>query len=125
MRRPRSAVNGFDRDLSVPMLDGDRDRRIAALELEVAQLREALQSRQQIGVATGILAQRFGCSPDRAWSVLVRVSQAMNVKVRDITRVLLDAQAGYVRDEDADILGQLAGHLPMAWPDGREQPCQK
>jgi hypothetical protein len=132
MRRPQSAVNRSDRDLSVPMLDGDRARRIAALEfevgrlrLEVAQLREGLQTRQQIGVATGILAQRFGCSPDRAWSVLVRISQAMNVKVRDITRVLLDAKAGDVRAEDADLLAQLSEHLLMAWPEGREQSAQK
>jgi hypothetical protein len=125
MRRPQSVVNGSERELSVPTLGGDPDRLIAALELEVAQLREALQTRQQIGVATGLLAQRFGCSPDRAWSVLVRISQAMNVKVRDITRVLLDAHCGEVRPDDADLLAQLSEHLPMAWPVGREQPAEK
>ena len=39
---------------------------------EVAQLRDALARRQQIGVATGLLAQEFAISPDRAWSLMVR-----------------------------------------------------
>ena len=34
--------------------------RVAELEAEIAHLKEALARRQQIGVATGLLAQRFG-----------------------------------------------------------------
>jgi hypothetical protein len=36
---------------------------------EIAQLKEALRQRQQIGVATGRLAQRFAITPERAWTV--------------------------------------------------------
>ena len=55
--------------------------RVAELEAEIAQLRDALARRQQIGVATGLLAQRFAISPERAWSLLVRLSQNGHVKV--------------------------------------------
>jgi hypothetical protein len=49
--------------------------RVAQLEAEIAQLMHALARRQQIGVATGCWAQRFAHHPQRAWSVLVRVSK--------------------------------------------------
>ena len=68
--------------------------RVAELEAENAQLRDALARRQQIGVATGLLAQRFGISPDRAWSLMVRLSQNGHVKVRDIAQAVIDAHCG-------------------------------
>ena len=49
--------------------------RVAQLEAEIAQLKDALARRQQIGVATGLLAQRFAHHPERAWSLLVRLAQ--------------------------------------------------
>ena len=42
---------------------------MAQLEAETAHLKEALRQRQQIGVATGLLAQRFAITPQRAWTV--------------------------------------------------------
>jgi hypothetical protein len=39
------------------------------LEAEIAQLNEALRQRQQIGVATDLLAQRFTISSERGWTV--------------------------------------------------------
>ena len=42
---------------------------MAQLEAETAHLTEALRQRQQIGVATGLLAQRFAITPQRAWTV--------------------------------------------------------
>jgi hypothetical protein len=46
----------------------------ALLEAEIALLKDALARREQIGVATGLLAQRFA-DHQRAWSLLVRLSQ--------------------------------------------------
>jgi hypothetical protein len=43
--------------------------RVALLVAEIAQLTEAPRQRQQIGVATGLLAQRFVISPERAWTL--------------------------------------------------------
>jgi AmiR/NasT family two-component response regulator len=48
--------------------------RVAQLDAEIAQLKDALARRQQIGVATGLPVQRFGDHPEWAWSRLVRVS---------------------------------------------------
>jgi hypothetical protein len=86
--------------------------RVEQLEAEIAQLKEALARRQQIGVATGLLAQRFAISPERAWSLLVRLSQNGHVKVRDIAEALINAHCGQVGPADAAILNAMESHLP-------------
>jgi hypothetical protein len=43
--------------------------RVALLVAEIAQLAEAPRQRQQIGVATGLLARRFAISAERAWTL--------------------------------------------------------
>jgi ANTAR domain len=86
--------------------------RVAELEIEVAQLKEALARRQQIGVATGLLAQRFAISPDRAWSLLVRLSQNGHVKVRDIAQALINAHCGIVGPAEVKIISAIELHLP-------------
>jgi ANTAR domain len=86
--------------------------RVAELEAEIAQLRDALARRQQIGVATGLLAQRFGISPDRAWSLIVRLSQNGHVKVREIARAVIDAHCGRINPIDVEILSSIERHLP-------------
>jgi ANTAR domain len=86
--------------------------RVAELEDEVAHLKEALARRQQIGVATGLLAQRFAISPDRAWSLLVRLSQNGHVKVRDIAQALINAHCGLVGPADTKIISAIELHLP-------------
>jgi|SoiMethySBSTD1v2_1073268.scaffolds.fasta_scaffold102457_2 hypothetical protein len=40
--------------------------RVAQLVAKIAQLKEALRQRQQTGVVTGLLAQRFATTPERA-----------------------------------------------------------
>jgi GAF domain-containing protein len=47
-------------------------------------LREALESRDLIGQAKGILMARRGCTPDEAFEAMRQVSQRRNVKVRQI-----------------------------------------
>jgi hypothetical protein len=86
--------------------------RVEQLEAEIAQPKDALARRQQIGVATGLLAQRFAISPERAWSLLVRLSQNGHVKVRDIAQALINAHCGQVGPADAAILNAMESHLP-------------
>jgi hypothetical protein len=98
-------------------LDGHRSlaeahQRVRQLEQEVAQLREAVAARQQIGIATGLLSRRFGCTPQQAWRLLIRVSQDANVKVRKIADVLIDEHCGQVRPEDRLTADLLHEHLP-------------
>jgi hypothetical protein len=45
--------------------------RVAQLEAEIAQLEKALRQRQQTGVATGLLAQRFKISRQPARTLAV------------------------------------------------------
>jgi GAF domain-containing protein len=47
-------------------------------------LREALESRDVIGQAKGILMARRGCTPDAAFEALKRASQHRNTKLREI-----------------------------------------
>ena len=53
------------------------------------QLEVAMLTRQQIGQAVGVLMERFGLSPEAAFSYLRRVSQTGNVKLREVARNLV------------------------------------
>ena len=86
--------------------------RVAQLEAEIAQLKDALARRQQIGVATGLLAQRFAISPERAWALLVRLSQNGHVKVRYIAQAMINAHCGQVGPAEAATLSAIESHLP-------------
>jgi hypothetical protein len=104
-QQPRTEVD--------PLLEAlEASSRVAQLEAEIAQLKEALARRQQIGVATGLLAQRFTMSPDRAWALLVRLSQNGHIKVRDIAQALIKAHCGVVSPEEAKIISIIESHLP-------------
>jgi hypothetical protein len=85
--------------------------RVAKLEEEIAQLREALARRQQYGVVTGALAVRYGISPDRAWRFLVRLSQHSNLKVQVIARILHDRFFGSLAPEDEALAARLDAQL--------------
>jgi hypothetical protein len=85
---------------------------VAELEAEIAQLKDALARRQQIGVAIGLLAQRFTISPDRAWSLMVRLSQNGHVKVREIAQAVIDAHCGRLDPTEVEILSSIEKHLP-------------
>ncbi|PKH43527.1 GAF and ANTAR domain-containing protein [Nocardioides alpinus] len=56
---------------------------------EVEQLEKALGGRTVIGQATGILMERFDLTPDRAFSVLSRMSQQNNVKLREVAEQIV------------------------------------
>ena len=108
----------------VKMVDGlesllARQERIAELEEEVAQLREALVNRQRYGVVTGVLAARYGIPPERAWQFIVRLSQDSNLKVSIIARVIHDRFFSRLAPEDEALAArldvQLRGRLgPLA-----------
>jgi ANTAR domain len=115
---------------SSAILDGlEASARVAELEAEIAQLKEALARRQLIGVATGLLAQRFNISPDRAWSLLVRLSQNGHVKVRDIAQALINAHCGLYGPLENKIINAIESYLPdgvrLLGPEGDgQQPSQ-
>jgi hypothetical protein len=51
---------------------------------EISGLQTAMQNRHTIGVAQGILMQRYGITVERAFEILRRYSRTQNVKLRDI-----------------------------------------
>lgn len=64
-----------------------------AAELQAAQLRQALTTRDVIGQAKGILMERRGISADEAFDTLRRASQALNVKLVQVAQTLVDRRA--------------------------------
>jgi hypothetical protein len=66
---------------------------VTVAELEAAQLREALRSRDVIGQAKGILMQRQGIDADEAFDILRRTSQDLNVKLAEVAAMLVRRRA--------------------------------
>jgi GAF domain-containing protein len=63
---------------------------VAATSEELRHLRVAMASRATIEQAKGMLMERYQLSPDQAFSVLTRASQASNVKLRDIAGTFVE-----------------------------------
>jgi GAF domain-containing protein len=64
-----------------------------AQELRESQLQEALQSRDVIGQAKGVLMERRGLNAAEAFDVLRRTSQDLNVKLREVAETLATRRA--------------------------------
>jgi AmiR/NasT family two-component response regulator len=60
-------------------------------QLANGQLREALESRELIGQAKGILMARERCSADAAFDILREVSQRTNRKLREVAQDVVDS----------------------------------
>ncbi|MET7280551.1 GAF and ANTAR domain-containing protein [Kribbella sp. NPDC005582] len=77
--------------------------RLVAIALGWAQhddnLNQALLTRQRIGQAIGIVMERYHLDSDRAFAFLVRVSQAGNVKLRDVADGIIEDTIGRAEPE--------------------------
>ncbi len=58
-----------------------------------SHLRAAIESRQLIGEAIGILRAQSGVSSEEAFQMLAKASQRMNVKLRDVAKQISEAPA--------------------------------
>lgn len=85
-----SSVDGFDRN--------DREHGLAlaahvavavAAVQEIDQLKGAVDTRTVIGEALGILMERFDLTPEQAFTVLTRVSNTQNIKLRVLASELV------------------------------------
>jgi hypothetical protein len=91
-------IDELDRDLAV-ILAAHASTALAATmastaaELEAAQLRQALTSRDVIGQAKGILMERRGITAEEAFDALRRASQTLNVKLTQVAQTLVDRRA--------------------------------
>ena len=57
-----------------------------------AQLQEALESRVVIEQAKGVLGERFGLEPDRAFEVLRRGARSHRVPLRDLAQRVVSSR---------------------------------
>ncbi|MFI0240618.1 ANTAR domain-containing protein [Streptomyces sp. NPDC016845] len=60
------------------------EARVAALEREVAQLREAVASHADVDRALGVIVATAHVPPGRAWEMLRDISQHTNIKLRHV-----------------------------------------
>jgi AmiR/NasT family two-component response regulator len=51
-----------------------------------------MDARKVIGIAMGILMERYSIEADRAFDVLQRHSQANNIKLREVAQMIADRQ---------------------------------
>lgn len=86
MQQPAPSI--IDRHPSCVCSDLDR------LERKVENLQRALETRQLIGIAQGIIIARGNCGPEKAFEVLSRASQRQNRKVVDLARQIVAQNAG-------------------------------
>lgn len=49
-----------------------------------------MRTRQHIGIAVGIVMQRYGLDQDRAFQYLARVSQSSNIKLREVAEEVIN-----------------------------------
>ncbi|MBK1787754.1 ANTAR domain-containing protein [Prauserella cavernicola] len=95
--RQSHALDKVDRDLSI-VLASHATVALAATtamtsaEFEHAQLRAALESRDVIGQAKGILMQRRGLSAEGAFDLLRRTSQDLNIKLAKVAELFVNSR---------------------------------
>jgi GAF domain-containing protein len=66
---------------------------LTTAELRQLQLQEAIDTRDVIGQAKGILMQRRGCTADEAFDLLRRTSQDLNIKLAHLADILATRHA--------------------------------
>ncbi|WP_151773954.1 ANTAR domain-containing protein [Streptomyces abyssomicinicus] len=99
---------------NVPGAETDR---VFALEVEVAQLKEAVTSHAVVDQAIGSVVALGRVTPDQGWTVLREVSQHTNVKLRQVAEmILLWARTG---DLPAEVRAALEEALRRHAPPGR------
>ncbi len=91
--RRREGLTPADRDIALLLathasLALASTHAVTTAESRAVHLRKAIESRDVIGQAKGILMQRRGISAEEAFGVLRRTSQDLNVKLADLAQAL-------------------------------------
>jgi GAF domain-containing protein len=80
-------------DLAVASIFARHASIAVATSRETDGLQRAMDARKVIGIAMGILMERYSIEPDRAFDVLQRYSQTNNIKLRDVAQQIADRRA--------------------------------
>jgi hypothetical protein len=70
---------------------------------EIVNLQTAMKNRHTIGVAEGILMQRYGISLERSFDLLRRYSSTQNVKLRTIAEYVVEHHCLPEAEQDTDL----------------------
>jgi GAF domain-containing protein len=79
-----------DDDVATALLFAQHASAALALSLHHEQLEAAVEARHHIGLAQGILMERYGLDSDAAFEVLRRCSRDTNRKLRDVATEVID-----------------------------------
>ena len=116
------AMTAADQDLGIIVMHSEHPRAFDQTSVAIAQklgvhsaiavstarrdeqFAQALASRDVIGQAKGMVMERFGVDPDRAFSMLATLSQESNTPVAEVSRKLVDAstRSGAVTGADGE-----------------------
>lgn len=77
------------RDLPDQDAPGEDAPRIAELQEEIGQLKEAVTSHAVVDQAIGMMVALGRVTPDDGWAVLREVSQHTNIKLRNVAEMIL------------------------------------
>ena len=80
-------------DLAVATIFARHASIALATSQETDGLQKAMDARKVIGIAMGILMERYSIDTDRAFDVLQRYSQTHNIKLRDVAQLVADKRA--------------------------------
>ena len=95
-------AGAFDRDtVHLAELFATQAGALLGFAAQVEQLSEALHSRTDIGMAVGILMERYGIGQRQAFAFLVRNSQNRNVKVRILAQQVIHGTFESAPHEDS------------------------
>ena len=94
------------------------DDRVAALEVELANLRIALEQRAVIEQAKGVIMGSLHCGPDAAFRVLVAQSQSENRKLRDVAAEITARQDRHPSEACLTPASGSSSTLPSGSPPG-------
>jgi GAF domain-containing protein len=95
-------VDAFDRStVHLAELFATQAAVLLEFAVQVEQLSTALHTRTDIGIAVGIVMERYGVDRDRAFAFLLRNSNDRNVKLREVARHIIDGTFLTTRDEDS------------------------
>ena len=83
---------GLD-DLAVASIFARHASIALAQSQETDGLQKAMDARKVIGIAMGILMERYSIDSDRAFLVLQRYSQTNNIKLRDVAQQVAERRA--------------------------------
>ncbi|WP_416981674.1 ANTAR domain-containing protein [Streptomyces sp. T028] len=73
----------------VPREPGDETARILQLQQEVDQLKEAVASHAVVDQSIGVIVALGRVTPDEGWVILKEVSQHTNIKLRNVSELIL------------------------------------